>query len=94
MDNPPPKLYVLEENAAQCTTVCELEIKLDTKSTTRKGTAKKKAPPAALLEPEAQVVAEVIDEQLKRKQLLTRKTLRTPIEGKPLDALEENDDEV
>ena len=75
MDKPPPRLYVLDENAAHCTVALELEKELENKSTTSEGTKKNTAPPAALLAPEAHVSEEVVDVQFQKEQLFKRKTL-------------------
>jgi hypothetical protein len=75
MHKPPPRPYVLDENAAHCTTALELEMELEKKSTTREGTNKNTAPPAALLEPEAHIKEEDVDVQLHREQLFTTMTL-------------------
>ena len=61
MDIPPPKLYVLDENAAHCTAVLEFEKELENNSTAREGTRANTAPPAALLAPEAQDSDEIVD---------------------------------
>ena len=61
MDIPPPKLYVLDENAAHCTAALEFEKELDKKSTAREGTRANTAPPAALLAPEAHDPDEVVE---------------------------------
>ena len=79
MDTPPPKLYVLDENAAHCTAVLEFEKELENNSTAREGTRANTAPPAALLAPEAHDEDEVVDFDSKKEQLLTRKTDETPI---------------
>ena len=79
MDTPPPKLYVLDENAAHCTAVLEFEKELEKKSTEREGTRANTAPPAALLAPEAHDADAVLEFDSKKEQLLTRKTDDTPI---------------
>ena len=79
MDIPPPKLYVLDENAAHCTAALEFEKELEKKSTTREGTRANTAPPAALLAPEAHDADEVLDIHSKKEQFLTRKTDETPL---------------
>ena len=92
MDTPPPKLYVLDENAAHCTAVLEFEKELENNSTAREGTRANTAPPAALLAPEAHDEDEVVDFDSKKEQLLTRKTDETPIAWTKLLLLDGNDE--
>jgi hypothetical protein len=92
MDTPPPKLYVLDENAAHCTAVLEFEKELENNSTAREGTRANTAPPAALLAPEAHDEDEVVELDSKKEQLLTRKTDETPIAGTKLPPLDGNDE--
>ena len=92
MDTPPPKLYVLDENAAHCTAVLEFEKELENNSTAREGTRANTAPPAALLAPEAHDEDEVVDFDSKKEQLLTRKTDETPIAWTKLSLLDGNDE--
>ena len=79
MDIPPPKLYVLDENAAHCTAVLEFEKELEKKSTEREGTRANTAPPAALLAPEAHDTDEVVEFDSEKEPLSTRKTDETPM---------------
>ena len=69
MDIPPPKLYVLDENAEHCTAVLEFEKELEKIYTAREGTRANTAPPAALLEPEAHDADEVVDLHAEKEQL-------------------------
>ena len=92
MDIPPPRLYVLDENAAHCTAVLESEKELENKSTAREGTRANTAPPAALLAPEAHDEDEVVELDSKKEQLLTRKTDETPIAWTKLPLLDGNDE--
>ena len=92
MDTPPPKLYVLDENAAHCTAVLEFEKELENNSTAREGTRANTAPPAALLAPEAHDEDEVVELDSEKEQLLTRKTDETPIAWTKLLLLDGNDE--
>ena len=85
MDKPPPTLYVLSEKAAHFTTVEQFEKELETTSTTTEGIEENTAPPAALLEPEAHDVEEVIALQLLKVQLKTRKLDERPIASDELE---------
>ena len=69
MDNPPPKLYVLNEEAPQVVVAVAFEKRLAIKSTAREGTRANTAPPAALLAPEAHDADEVVDFDSKKEQL-------------------------
>ncbi len=69
MDIPPPKQYVLDDNAAHCTAIVEFVKELEKKSTAKEGTRANTAPPAALLAPEAHDVDEVVDFDWKKEQL-------------------------
>jgi hypothetical protein len=69
MDIPPPKLYVLDENAAHCTEALEFEKELEKIYTAREGTRANTAPPAALLAPEAHDTDEVVDLHAEKEQL-------------------------
>ena len=69
MDIPPPKLYVLDENAAHCTAALEFEKELEKIYTAREGTRANTAPPAALLAPEAHDADEVVDLHAEKEQL-------------------------
>ncbi len=92
MDIPPPKLYVLDENAAHRTALLEFEKELENNSKAREGTRANTAPPAALLAPEAHDKDEVVEFDSKKEQLLTRKTDETPIAGTKLPLLDGNDE--
>ena len=69
MDIPPPKLYVLDEEAPQVVVAVAFEKKLAIKSTAREGTRANTAPPAALLAPEAHDADEVVDLHAEKEQL-------------------------
>ena len=69
MDIPPPKVCVLDENAAHCTAVLEFEKELEKMSIEREGTRANTAPPAALLAPEAHDADEVVEVDSKKEQL-------------------------
>ena len=94
MDRPPPTLYVLDENAAHCTTAVEFETKLDLKSTSRDGTKKNTAPPAELLAPEMQDAEEVVAELFSKVQLLTCILHDTPVAGTKLETFNGKDVEL
>jgi hypothetical protein len=79
MDIPPPKLYVLDENAAHCTAVLEFEKELEKNSTEREGTRANTAPPAALLAPGAHDTDKVVEFDSEKEPLSTRKTDETPM---------------
>ncbi len=94
MDKPPPRLYVLDENAAHCTTAVEFETKPELKSTSREGTRKNTAPPAALLAPGEQDSEEVIDALFDKKQLLTYNLDETPVAGTKSEEFNGKDEEL
>jgi len=58
---PPPRLYVLSEEAAHVTTAEQFANEFETVSTATEGTDKNTAPPAALLVSEAHDAEEVIE---------------------------------
>ena len=94
MDRPPPTLYVLDENAAHCATAVEFETKLELKSTSTEGAKKNTAPPAALLEPEAQDAEEVVDALFNKLQLFTCMLDETAVAGTKLEMFNGNDVEL
>jgi hypothetical protein len=61
MDTPPPRLYVLDENAEHRTAAVEFKKEFENKSTVTEGTRANTAPPAALLAPEAHDPDEVVE---------------------------------
>ena len=69
MDIPPPKLYVLNEEAPQVVVAVAFEKTLAIQWTERRGTRANTAPPAALLAPEAHDADEVVDFDSKKEQL-------------------------
>jgi DNA-directed RNA polymerase subunit H (RpoH/RPB5) len=72
MDNPPPRLYVLDENAEHCKNMSESEKELESTRTSSEGTNPNAAPPAALLEPEEHDEEVLMSEHIRKEQLLTR----------------------
>ena len=76
---PPPRLYVVNEEAPQLVVTVAFEKRLVTKLTASEGTRANTAPPAALLAPEAHDADEVVDFDSEKEQLSTRKTDETPI---------------
>jgi len=66
---PPPRLYVLNEEAPQVVSTVAFEKALAKKSTSREGTRANTAPPAALLAPEAHDPDEVVEFDWKNEQL-------------------------
>ena len=89
---PPPRLYVLNEEAPQVVSTVAFKKRLAKQKTLREGTRANTAPPAALLAPEAQDSDEVVEFDSKKEQLLTRKTDETPIAWTKLPPLDGNDE--
>ena len=93
MDNPPPTLYVLDEEAAQLVEADEFAKTLAIKTTAREGARANTAPPAALLAPDAHDVDAVDEVDCKKEQLRTRRTDETPVaEATPSALLSGNDE--
>jgi hypothetical protein len=69
MDNPPPRLYVLDEEAAQLVEALEFAKALAIRPTAREGARANTAPPAALLAPEAHDPDEVAEFDCINEQL-------------------------
>jgi hypothetical protein len=61
MDIPPPRLYVLDDEAAQVVVAAAYARVLEKNSTAREGTRANTAPPAALLAPAAHDLDEVVE---------------------------------
>jgi hypothetical protein len=61
MDIPPPRLYVLDDEAAHVVVAVAVAKVLENNSTAREGTRANTAPPAALLTLEAQDSDEVVE---------------------------------
>jgi hypothetical protein len=61
MDIPPPRLYVLDDEAAQVVVTVAFAKMLEKNSTAMKGTRANTAPPAALLAPAAHDLDEVVE---------------------------------
>jgi hypothetical protein len=69
MDIPPPRLNVLDDEAAQVVEAVAFEKTLAKNSTAREGTRANTAPPATLLAPEAHDADEVVELDSRKKQL-------------------------
>lgn len=92
MDIPPPRLYVLDDEAPQAVLAVAFEKRFAIESTEREGTKANTAPPAALLVPEAHDEDEVAEFDCKKEQFLIRKVDETPIAWAKLLLLDGNDD--
>ena len=92
MDIPPPRLYVVNEEAPQVVVTVAFEKRLAIKTTAREGTRANTAPPAALLAPEAHDADEVVEKHSEKEQLFTCKTDETAITSTKLELFDGNDE--